>query len=301
MRSPLLLSILMAATSACDQSLTHEMTGTGGTGTGQIGTGAGGGAGARTSLDAGGLGGSGGKRVGHICNTLAAEYQSALTEAETCQVGASDQCYLLVSLALVDCPCPTFVTDGSALMTIQNAWLAAGCRGSATPTCAICPGALNTTCVSVDGGSVGACSYLPGTGGTSGTGGVTGGTTGDGGFGGDGGFMEVAISCRMLESEYAAVLSGAETCTAGAAGQCGQQVLSSLSPCSVDAGCMEFVTDSSILNAIQQKWGAAGCANHNGTCPLVACAPATSAACVPSDAGGSFCSTSFQSVTTSSP
>jgi len=281
MRSLLLLSILLVATTACNQSLTPDMTGTGGSRTGAGGAG---GTGA-------GTGGSGGS-VSPACNALVAEYQSALTAAETCQVGASGQCQQLVSWALSGCSCPTYVTDSSALSTIENAWQAAGCQ-VAGPVCnLLCPAALNNTCVSADGGSTGFCSYVPGTGGTSGAGGTggggaTGGTTGSGGSPVDGGLS----SCGTFASEYAAVLIGARSCTAGAAGQCGQQVSSSLSPCS--GGCTQFVTESSVLNTIQQQWRTAGCADVPVLCPLIACAPATSAACVASDAGGSVCSTSY--------
>ena len=278
MRSLLLLSILVAVmTAACNQSLTPTMTGTGGTGTATGGT----------STGTGGLGGS---NVSAACNALVAEYQSAFTAAETCQVGASGQCQQSVPGSLSGCSCPTLVTDTSALSTIREAWDAAGCVVPTGPCRISCPAALNNTCVSTDGGSAGFCSYVPGTGGISGSGGdgATGGTTGSGGSPVDGGLS----ACGTLAAEYAAVLVGARSCTAGAASQCGQQVPSSLSPCST--GCTEFVTDSSVLDAIQQKWTAAGCADALVLCPLIACAPAVSAACVPSDAGGSVCSTSFQ-------
>src|SRR5450755_3323327 len=99
MRSLLLLSILLAVPTACNQSLTPDMTGTGGTGTG---TGGGDGG---TGPGTGGLGGSIGPAS---CNTLVAEYQSALTTAETCQVGASSQCQQIVTGApLGGCSCPT--------------------------------------------------------------------------------------------------------------------------------------------------------------------------------------------------
>ena len=287
MRSLLLLSILSVATAACDKSLTPDMTGTGGSRTGTGGEGG-------TGPAAGGSGGS----VSSTCNALVAEYQSAVTEAETCQVGASGQCQQLVTASLTGCSCPTYVTDSSALSTIENAWVAAGCTGSG-PVCDLfCPAALNTTCVATDGGSAGFCSYVPGTGGTSGAGGTsgtngtggrgaTGGTTGAGGSTVDGGFS----TCTSLQSQYAAVLIGARSCTAGAAGQCEDQVPSSLSPCNY--GCTEFVTDRSVLDVIRQKWDTAGCGIVAVACPRSICAPAAGATCVPSDAGGSVCSTYF--------
>jgi hypothetical protein len=293
MRSLLLLSLLLAVPTACNQSLTPDRTGTGGA---RTGTGGG---------DGGGDGGSGpatGGRGGSIgpsaCNTLVAEYQSALTTAETCQVGVSGQCQQIVSGApLGGCSCPTYVTDTTVLSAIDEAWVAGGCAVPTTACVSGCPAALNTTCVSADGGSVGFCSYVAGTGGTSGTGatggsggGAAGGATGAGGSALDGGLS----SCGTLASEYAAVLVGAKSCTAGADGQCGKQVPSSLSPCA--SGCAELVTDSSVLDTIQQRWEAAGCANVEVLCPLIACAPPTGAACVASDAGGSVCSTSYGSI-----
>ena len=289
MRSLLLFSLLLALPTACNQSLTPpNMTGTGGTGTG---TGGGdGGSGPGT----GGLGGSIGPSA---CDALVAEYQSGLTAAETCQVGASGQCQQIAAAALSDCYCQTYVTDSSALSAIEEAWQAAGCVEPMTACVSGCPVALNNTCVPIDGGSVGFCSYVPGTGGTSGNdgyggngGGATGGTTGVGGSSEDGGLS----SCGTLASAYAAVLAGARSCTAGAAGQCGKEVPSSLSPCA--SGCAELVTDSSVLDAIQQEWEAAGCADVATLCPLIACAPPVSAACVATDAGGSVCSTSYGSI-----
>ena len=283
MRSLLLLSTLLAAATACTQSLTHDMTGTGGAATG-------GGAGGT------GAGGSGGSNVSQLCETLVAEYQSAISAAETCQVGASGQCQQLVTRSLTGCSCSTYVTDSSALSTIEDAWQAAGCVAPEPPCKIFCPAALNTTCVPTDGGSVGFCSYAPGTGGTSGSGGsgatggssgATGGTTGSGGSAVDGGL----INCSLLASEYEAVLIGARSCTAGVAGQCAEQVPSSLSPCG--SGCTEFVTDGSILDGIRQKWQSAGCGDVLVACPATICAPASGASCVASDAGDSVCTTSY--------
>ena len=92
MRSSLMLSILVAAAlGACGQSLTTDKTGTGGSGTATGGATGGSGPGA---------GGSGGSVVA-VCNTLTAEYQSALTAAESCQVGASGQCQQIVERSSV--------------------------------------------------------------------------------------------------------------------------------------------------------------------------------------------------------
>jgi hypothetical protein len=284
MRSLLLLSILLAAATACNQSLTPDMTGTGGSKTGSGGEGG-------TGPATGGSGGS----VSSVCNTLVAEYWPAVTAAQACQVGASGQCQQLVTATLTGCSCPTYVTDSSVLSTIEGAWAAAGCAG-AGPVCdLLCPAALNTTCVATDGGTTGVCSYVPGTGGTSGAGGTSGtdgrggagGTAGSGGSTVDGGLS----SCGTLASEYAAVLTGARSCTAGATGQCAQEVPSFLSIC--NSGCTEFVNDSSVLDGIQKKWYAAGCGNTSALCGISACTPATGGTCVAGDAGGSVCSTTY--------
>ena len=287
MRSSLLLSILVAAAlGACGQSLTPDRTGTGGSGTGGSG-----GTGGASGGSGPGAGGSGGSVV--LCNTLAAEYQSALTAAASCQVGASSQCQQIVSTG-VGCGCPIYVTDTSALATIDNDWQAAGCATPAPPCTIPCLAAPNSVCVPTDGGSSGVCSYVPGTGGANGTGGdgATGGTSGAGGSPADGGLS----ACGTLASEYAAVLIGAKSCTAGAAGQCGQEVPPSLSPCF--SSCTELVTDSSVLDAIRTEWDAAGCGNVPVNCPRVACPPGVNATCVPSDAGGSICVTTPQPVST---
>jgi hypothetical protein len=281
MRSPILLSILLGLTvGACGQSLAPNMTGTGGAG---AGAGTGGtaylGSGG-VSLGTGGLGGN----VSAACNTLVAEYQSALTAAETCQVGASGQCQQVVTGNLTGCSCPTYATDSSALTTIQKAWQAAGCEPP-NPPCEIeCPVALNNVCVSADGGSVGFCSYVPGTGGISGTG-------GDGATGGAGGASANGGACQTVAAEYASVLIGAKSCTGGATGQCAQLVSSSLSFCPT---CMDYVNDSSVLDSLRQKWDALGCGNVAALCPAIACVAPASAMCVPSDAGGSVCVSSYQ-------
>src|SRR5580692_8595379 len=125
MRSLLLFSLLLAVPTACNQSLTPDMTGSGGAPS-ATGGGAGG-----TSPGTGGIspgtGGLGGSITPAACNVLVAEYQSALTAAETCQVGVSGQCQQIAAEALSGCPCSTYVTDSSALYTIEEAWQTAGC------------------------------------------------------------------------------------------------------------------------------------------------------------------------------
>lgn len=300
MRSPGLLSILLLAATvgACGQSLTPNMTGTGGfmtgtglvPGTGGFMTGTGGTGGAIT-----GTGGAGGSAP--ICNTLMAEYQSALAAAASCTVGASGQCQQLVSPGLLGCGC-TYVNDSSAVEEIEKAWVAAGCATSQPPCEALCVSPAAYGCFPSGGGGSGVCAYNSGTGGVPGTGGFTdtGGTSGSGGATGAGGVTGSGGSavdggvdtCGTLASEYAAVLIGARSCTPGAAGQCAQPVPAALSPCA--GGCTELVTDSSVLDVIRQEWDAAGCANVAVLCPQIACPTETNVACVADDTGGFFCS-----------
>jgi hypothetical protein len=285
MRSRLLLSIVLLAVTvgACTQSLTPDRTGTGGTttgagavtGAGGFVTGRGGTGGSITG------GGSGGRNVA-ACNTLMAEYGSAFAEAQTCEVGASGQCQQLVSQGLFGCGC-SYVNDSAALAQIEAAWASSGCATS--PPCEVaCPTGGNYACVSADGGSAGVCSYVSG----------SGGVTGNDGSPLDGGVA--ADPCETLASEYAAVLVGASSCTAGAVGQCEQPVPASLSSCGT--GCTVYVNDSSVLNVIQHQWEAAHCRGMSVNCPLVSCPFTAGGACVRSDAGGSACSTRYGQITT---
>jgi hypothetical protein len=54
------------------------------------------------------------------------------------------------------------------------------------------------------------------------------------------------------------------------------------------------VTDQSVLNVIRQSWDQAGCGNVPAACPALSCLAPTTGVCVPSDAGGSVCSNSYQ-------
>jgi len=287
MRSALLLSLpLLAATvGACSQALTPNMTGTGGimTGTGDV-TGSGGfvtGAGGTGGVVTG-SGGTGGSNVA-MCNTLEAEYASANAAAQSCQVGASGQCQQVVSGGLYGCGCPTYVNDSTVLAEVASAYQMAGCAANDGPCDLPCPAPINTTCVSTDGGTTGSCSYLPG----------TGGITGSGGSPLDGG---AADPCDTFAAEYAAVLKGASSCTAGAAAQCEQPVPAALAPC--NTACTVYVNDASVLNVIRQQWDAARCGSVAVDCPLVSCPFVAGGACVASDAGGSACSTRYGQITT---
>ena len=116
--------------------------------------------------------------------------------------------------------------------------------------------------------------------GTGGQGGAGGGPAGNGGSGG--------ASCTDLETEYAAALPAAGSCTVGASGQCQQRVGQFLPPYECNTGCSDlFVNDASTLDPIISEWEQSGCARP--VCPEIACGPPPSEACVPVDGGGGVC------------
>ncbi len=269
-------AVLVVAFGACSQSLTHDMSGSGGRG-GVIGSG---GEGANTTGSGGSTGGTGAQSA---CGALASEYQNALRAAQSCTIGGAGQCDTLVSVGLSVCgSCQTYVNDASSLNAIQQAWEAANCRNvSPAPPCAlsVCPAPVNNVCLeSPDDvtGKTGVCSYVSGTGGSSGAGG----SPPDGGSPApDGGLS----NCSALSQKYGIALAEAKSCTAGAANQCAQQVSVSLGGCSV--GCTDYVNDATELNQIRQEWSQAGCGNVAVVCPLIACLPPTTSDCVAADGG----------------
>jgi hypothetical protein len=266
MRTSLMFSILVAAaTGACSQSLASHMSGTGGAGSGN--------------------GGQGGYDE-TVCNTLTAEYQSAVVAAETCQVGASGQCQQSVPSALSGCSCPTYITDNSTVYKIRGAWDDARCPVQMRACATSCPIAANTTCVSTDGGSTGVCSYVPGTGGGSGGAIGAGDAIGAGGSSLDAGYDV----CGSLAAEYGLALLDAKSCMPNEGVECATPVPASLSPC---GGCNDYVTSSIVLDGIRQKWLAAGCANVKVFCPKIACVQPRSAMCASTDAGVSVCTAVF--------
>ena len=117
-----------------------------------------------------------------------------------------------------------------------------------------------------------------GTGGLSGTGGIS------GHLGPDAGSL-----CELLASQYSAELAAAQSCDVGSNGECQQAVASSLSPC---GGCPTFVHDATVLNAIQQSWSNAGCANVTPAppCALIECPAAMNGVCLATDGGQGSCS-----------
>lgn len=290
MRSPKLILVFCAATlAACgSQSLNGNHTGTGGFATATGGVPGFGGA------IAGGSFGTGGS-VGTVCDALVQQYQSAIGAAQFCDVGAMGACSQPVPSSLGACGgCTVYVSDTSALDAIRLAYGQANCRSAVTtPPCALidCAAAANNVCVSIDGGSRGYCSYVPGTGGAPGAGGSTGaggsygtgGSTGAGGTHGDGGISE----CGSLAAEYSALLTAEQVCSPNLDGQCGQAVPQSLSPCLTN--CLTYVNDATGLNAIQTHWKQSGCANVAVLCPAIACPTPAAGYCGPGDAGPGTC------------
>lgn len=269
MRSSVLMMMALGAVMAgCgSQPLTGNMTGTGGTGTG---------AGATGGFAVGATGGTGGAAV-TACLNLANQYQQALGFAQTCDVGADGECKVVVAGALSVCgSCPTMVTDSSKLDLLQQRWDAANCFDilpkvpcplllCATPTSAMC--------VAADGGATGTCSPQY----TSGTGGSTGGPV-------DGG----SAACSALADKYAAVLATVTSCTVGAANQCTFSVSPTLLPCRTE--CVQYVNDTTELDAIRTAWEQQGCSTTTGgACPPVSCSAGNGPTCSANDGGSASC------------
>jgi hypothetical protein len=278
MRRLVLIPILVAAAvGACSQSLTHDLSGAGGTGTGGVGA---------TGGVVVGSGGSGGSQS--LCATLASDYQVAVVAAQACTGGLDAQCQQVIPSSLSACgSCPTYVTDPSEPNAIQQAWLAAGCNNAnPAPPCfdGQCPTVYSGICVIVLDTNHGACvsTTTPGTGGSSPDGGSP---------------------CEGISQKYAAVLPLAKSCTPGATDQCGQLVPTELAVCS--AGCTAYVNDATELNTLRQQWNNAGCSSGpwfggggftgsqqpDGTvsCPNVRCQQPLGGGCATSDAGGASC------------
>ncbi|HXU62134.1 MAG TPA: hypothetical protein VN962_10555 [Polyangia bacterium] len=281
MRTPALISITSALLlAACgSHALTGDQTGTGGTGTGGLATGGF----ATGGFATGGVGGTGG-RLQAFCSSLEDQYQRALGVAQLCDVGSTASCAQQANSSLRACgSCPTFVTDASALKTLQQSYDQAGCE-KLVPPCydGVCAPANNNVCVSIDGGSQASCSYVPGTTGAGGSSG-TGGSSGGGGASGDAG----VVSCSDLAAQYSAALAVAKSCDASVANACAQKVRASLSPCST--GCVDYVSDASQLTLIDRRWQALGCGNTTFACPAIACEQPAGSACLANATGGASC------------
>jgi hypothetical protein len=283
MRIVLVLSALSVALGACSQSLTGNVSGAGGSATG---------GGNRGGAMSGGAG-AGGSDIAALCSNLAAEYQVAVAQAQSCDVGQAGQCQQAVPGALSLCgSCPTYVNDASGPKMLQEAWLQAGCTNLPAPPClgeGLCL-PVNNVCVQVLDTNHGTCvEYAPpGTGGTSGAGGTsgTGPGPGTGGSSPDGGLSV----CDGLAQKYAAALPAAKSCAAGGPAPCQISVAAGLGCFS---GCSVYVNDATELNAISQQWQAAGCADAPMVCLAIGCLPAVGGMCAQTDGGGPTCVTSY--------
>jgi hypothetical protein len=247
MRAHLLALTFVVLGVGCGQTLGSGHPGTGGAG---------------GLSRAGGIPGRSGPDAGSLCELLASEYRTALAAGQSCDVGSTGECQQVVTSGLSLCGgCPTYVHDATVLNAIQQSWSNAGCANviPAPPCVPIkCPAAMNSVCLPTDGGQ-GICSYNPG-------------GAGD--------------SCDALQSQYAALLTAAQSCDPNGSAQCQQLVSSSLSPCS---NCTTYVNDGSALGAIEQKWQQAGCGDAAVACPAIACVAPSSATCSPADGGGGVC------------
>jgi hypothetical protein len=121
------------------------------------------------------------------------------------------------------------------------------------------------------GGSAG--EPVPGTGGF---GGMAGG--GGSGVAGAGGVPSVEADCTSLMWQYQSGLTGAKNCRVGVPGDCQQLLPTNLSGCS----CPTYVTDNSVLGAIQAAWTAGRCSTIRpcGVCPTL-----VGSSCYPLDGG----------------
>jgi hypothetical protein len=106
--------------------------------------------------------------------------------------------------------------------------------------------------------------------GSGGTGGGTGGTT--------------AGSCSDLQTQYAAALTAAKSCSQTTSNQCQQKA-----PASLGCGCETFVNSRTALDQLESSWNQAGCQN-SVVCPAIACVPPRSSFCRAGDGGGASCS-----------
>jgi hypothetical protein len=255
MRSLICLSLLAAAAlGACSQSLTGNMSGTGGSGTGAGGI-------------VSGTGGAGGVDLASLCGSIATHYEIAIGYAQTCDGSQPGQCEKLIDSALSTCgSCPTYVNDSSGLLPIQQAWLSVGCDKLPPVPCAkvACSVPANGVCLS------GKCVAGP---------------SGTGGSSPDAGPNPSA--CDALVQKYATVLSVVKRCTVDATGQCSHPVPQTLTVCF--SSCMAYVNDETELNAIQQAWNDAGCSDLQVACPAIACLPSSGGLCLATDGGSATC------------
>jgi hypothetical protein len=125
-----------------------------------------------------------------------------------------------------------------------------------------------------------------------------GGTGGFDGGGNDGGAVDASAvdggldDCPSLAAAYAGALPDAERCDRGGdVAPCGDEVLLSLDTCT--DGCVAFVSDTTVLDGIRQRWLALGCQDVPVDCPIQYCPPPVGGMCVPTDGGPPTCQTTY--------
>jgi hypothetical protein len=271
MRSSVSMMVVLALVTACSsQPLTGHMTGTGGESV----------SGATGGYQGGATGGSSGNATAATCLDIANQYQQGVAFAQTCDVGANNPCTQLVIGALSICgSCPTYVTDSSKLDLLRQRWDAGNCFNILPKTpcpLLLCAKPSSAVCAAADGGARGTCSPVYD---STGTGGASGSPI-DAGIG---------ITCDALAAKYAAALAVAKSCALGATDQCTQSTSPTLLPCRTD--CVQFVNDTTELDAIRQVWEQQGCSKTGGACPPSVCSSGNGPACAATDASGPTCGT----------
>jgi hypothetical protein len=204
----------------------------------------------------------GGNDGGVVCDQLQQAYRLALLAAQTCDSdgGACDR---IVPVMLSVCPvCTTSVVDSSQLAYLGQEWHDAGCDVSTPcPPVDACPPPQSNACVPVfEQPSI--CVYAG------------------------------QAACADLARQYQAAIPAAQACQVGAPGQCVLRMPDMLTSC---PACSVYVTDTTALSAIQQRWLAGGCGAYPADCPDALCAPAAKTTCTATDAGGGVCTTIYGS------
>jgi hypothetical protein len=82
-------------------------------------------------------------------------------------------------------------------------------------------------------------------------------------------------TCNTFETEYAAALTRARSCSVNVKAQCSAKVSSSLR-C---AGCESWVNSTVELDQIRAQWAATGCAKCAAPCPAIACRALSTGVC----------------------
>jgi len=175
--------------------------------------------------------------------------------------------------------CPTYVTDSSKLDLLRQRWDTGNCFNilPKLPCPALlCAKPVSAVCAVADGGTHGTCAPVYD-------------STGTGGGSGSPIDAGIGVSCDALAAKYAAALAVAKSCALGATDQCTQSTSPTLLPCRTD--CIQFVNDTTELDAIRQVWEQQGCSQAGGACPPSVCSSGNGPACAATDASGPTCGT----------